>query len=306
MNIIQKIRSDLSLKLAVTLVVPLLGLVGLAAIFVTWHQTGMMRDQIIEKARVAARSGARFYGLTLEDAIDDGILTVQDVFDTNYAEIEGYNWGRHPKYHTRYDFYTDYSVLLFQDEFLRHPDFVFAVGQDVNGYIPTHNSRYQKKVTGNPQRDLVGNRSKRIFDDKVGLAAGKHEGKEPLVQIYERDTGVTMLDVSSPIYVKGKHWGGFRLAVSLERLAARSRSLLLTLGGVFALVGILAVLTILLMVRRAIAPAVELTQIADAISVGNGLETPVRVRSVDEIGRLARAIDRLRVSMKAAMGRLGE
>ena len=30
-------------------------------------------------------------------------------------------------------------------------------------------------------------------------------------KIYKRDTGEIMHDLSAPIYVKGKHWGGFRI-----------------------------------------------------------------------------------------------
>jgi methyl-accepting chemotaxis protein len=32
-----------------------------------------------------------------------------------------------------------------------------------------------------------------------------------LLQTYRRDTGEIMHDLSVPIYVNGKHWGGFRL-----------------------------------------------------------------------------------------------
>ncbi|MFX6035700.1 hypothetical protein ABTE74_20175, partial [Acinetobacter baumannii] len=32
-----------------------------------------------------------------------------------------------------------------------------------------------------------------------------------LLQTYKRDTGEVMHDLSVPIYVNGKHWGGFRV-----------------------------------------------------------------------------------------------
>jgi hypothetical protein len=31
------------------------------------------------------------------------------------------------------------------------------------------------------------------------------------VQVYERDTGEKMWDISLPVYVEGRHWGAFRL-----------------------------------------------------------------------------------------------
>ncbi|MFZ4539178.1 hypothetical protein [Propionivibrio sp.] len=39
---------------------------------------------------------------------------------------------------------------------------------------------------------------------------GEHE--QPfLLQTYRRDTGEIMHDISAPVYVKGLHWGGFRI-----------------------------------------------------------------------------------------------
>ena len=50
----------------------------------------------------------------------------------------------------------------------------------------------------------------------VGLAAGRNT--EPfLLQTYRRDMGggqfVLMKDISAPIVVDGRHWGGLRLAI---------------------------------------------------------------------------------------------
>jgi methyl-accepting chemotaxis protein len=37
-----------------------------------------------------------------------------------------------------------------------------------------------------------------------------------LLQTYRRDTGELMHDISAPIYVKGRHWGGFRIGYQTE------------------------------------------------------------------------------------------
>ena len=133
-----------------------------------------MEDSTLEKARLAAALGARQYGDTFDNAIDSGLLTVNDVFDRTYVEIKGWNWGDKPKFHTRFDAFCDRAVLIFQDKFLETEDFLFAVGVDDNGYLPTHNTRYQQPLTGDPEKDLVGNRTKRVFNDPVGLAAAKN------------------------------------------------------------------------------------------------------------------------------------
>jgi hypothetical protein len=46
------------------------------------------------------------------------------------------------------------------------------------------------------------------------LAAARNK-KDVLVQIYHRDTGEKMWDISAPVYVEGKHWGAFRIGYSM-------------------------------------------------------------------------------------------
>jgi hypothetical protein len=304
MSIVEAVRSRLSVKISLTLAVLLLVVTVIAAVIITKNQTDQMEQLTLEKAQVAAAIGARQWGDLFDSAIDSGQLTVPDVFDKAYVEIKGYNFGTLPKYHTRYDSYTDKAVLVFQDKFLEYQDFIFAVGVDENGYLPTHNTVYQKPMTGVPEKDLVGNRSKRIFADAVGLPAAKNT--EPtLKQVYKRDTGETMWDVSSPIFVKGKHWGGFRVGVSMVRIEERKRSLLLTLIVIFSGFAVLTIGTMFVVVNRAIKPVVALTGAAEQISMGEALDVPIKSASPDEIGKLTKAIERLRVSMKAAMSRLG-
>jgi len=36
-----------------------------------------------------------------------------------------------------------------------------------------------------------------------------------VLQIYRRDTGEIMFDLSVPIVVRGRHWGGFRVGYRL-------------------------------------------------------------------------------------------
>ncbi|SRR6266568_784727 len=303
MSIVLAVRKSLSAKTALTLAVVLLALTAVAATVITVHQTRQMQELTLEKARVAAAIGARQYGDVFDGAIDASVLTVNDVFDRSYVEIKGYSWGAKPKFHTKYDLVTDRSILVFQDKFLEYEDFVFAVGVDENGYLPTHNTRFQKPLTGVPEQDLAGNRTKRIFNDPIGLAAARN--MEPsFLQVYKRDTGETMWDVSSPIYVKGKHWGGFRVGVSMERIDARKWTLILSLIATFGLFVLVTIVTMFVVVQRAMKPVVALTQAAEQISLGEGLETPIKSGSVDEIGQLTKTIDRLRVSMKAAMSRL--
>ncbi len=304
MSLVSAVRQSLSFKVSLKLTVLLVVLTALAAAIIVDGQTEQMKEFTLERARVAASIGARQYGDMFDNAIDSGLVTVSDVFDRNYVEIKGYDFKDKPKYHTRYDALTDKSVLVFQDKFLDNQDFQYAVGVDENGYLPTHNTKFQKPVTGDPTKDLAGNRTKRIFADPVGLASAKNT-QPSLLQKYERDTGETMWDVSSPILVKGKHWGGFRVAVSMARIYDRQRSLLLTLVGIFGMFTVVTITALFLVVRQATRPIVRLTEAARQIGLGEGLDTPIKPESDDEIGQLTKTIDRLRLSMKAAMARLG-
>jgi HAMP domain-containing protein len=297
------IRRSLGAQISLKLAVLMLALLALATGLTTWLETRQMEAATLEKATLTAALGARQYGDMFDNAIDSGLLTVTDVFDRKYVEIKGHDWGKHPKYHTRYDSLTDRAVLVFQDRILDDQDFLFAVGVDEKGYLPTHNTVFQKPLEGN-EKDLAGNRTKRIFDDPVGKAAAESVASS-LRQVYHRDTGETMWDVSAPILVKGRHWGAFRVGVSMVKLDARKWGLALTLTGLLGGFALVITGAMFLVVRQALRPVVALTRTAEQISMGEALDVSVRSAKVDELGLLANAVERLRVSMKAAMSRLG-
>lgn len=302
---ISAIKKKLSLKISISLVsIMLLLIVPVGALIIN-RQISSLEELTLEKAKLAAGNGAEIYGMVLENAVESGLLEIDEVFDTEYEKILGYNWGDNPKFHTKYDFYTDKSTILFLDSLLVNPDFLYAVGQDLNGYVPTHNSRYQEPVTGDPGKDTAGNRTKRIFKDPVALRASQNE-TPGLQQIYQRDTGGTIWDVSSPVYVKGRHWGCFRIGVSIDRIEKKKLDLMLLLLGLFGVFAVVIAFTIFSMIKKAIRPIETLTLAAKSISLGKALGTRLRPETVDEIGALTKAVDRLRISMKAAMERLGE
>jgi len=116
-----------------------------------------------------------------------------------------------PKFTTDYDKLSDRDVLAIEESILaRAPTIIYTVMVDKNGYLPTHNQRYSQPLTGNKASDLVNNRTKRIFNDRTGLAAAQSTASF-LIQRYQRDTGETMADLSVPIFIDGKHWGAVRI-----------------------------------------------------------------------------------------------
>ena len=67
---------------------------------------------------------------------------------------------------------------------------------------------------------MLGNcRNRRIFNDRTGLAAGRNT-KPFLLQTYRRDMGggnfSLMKDLSAPIIINGRHWGGLRIGFKIN------------------------------------------------------------------------------------------
>ena len=83
------------------------------------------------------------------------------------------------------------------------------------------------------------------------------------------------------------------------------RSTLFPIIGLIAVCLIIGVLVSMIIANTTIKPIIELAAVADDISRGR-LDTPVTVKSTDEVGELARSLERMRASLKAAMVRLSE
>ncbi len=87
---------------------------------------------------------------------------------------------------------------------------VYAVPSDNGGYLAIHMRNFSKPLTGNYKDDLVGNRTKRIYNT-TPLEIRANQNISPLlIQTYMRDIGDIMADVAMPIRVGGRHWGMVR------------------------------------------------------------------------------------------------
>ena len=146
-----------------------------------------------------------------EEALESGEIGEADLWDTNYVPVEG---SDPQQVLTRYVAFTDRVLPPIQEPLLDLDERVaFGAAVDVNGYLPTHNLKFSKPQGADPVWNAANCRNRRIFDDRTGLACGRNT--EPfLLQTYRRDMGgtfVLMKDVSAPIWVRGRHWGGFRM-----------------------------------------------------------------------------------------------
>jgi len=174
--------------------------------------TGALGESDIESShdeiRVAAQRAAAEVGKIFEQALASGQISSEALWDRKYVPIPNTD---PPKHKTRFDDFTDRVLPPLQEGLLQAmPQLAYAGAVDNNGYFPTHNKKFSQPLTGNYDIDIVNNRTKRIFSDRTGKRCGSNT-KPFLLQTYKRDTGEVMHDLSAPIYVNGKHWGGFRI-----------------------------------------------------------------------------------------------
>lgn len=169
--------------------------------------------QILEKLKSVAKS--------MEDAFEKAVqkreISIDDLFDENYVSIPK---TKPQQVKTKFVEITDKYLPKIQEAALEiNSHVVFCAAVDRNGYLPTHNLEFSKPQGDNPIWNAANCRNRRMFNDRVGLAAGRNT--QPfLIQMYRRDMGggnfVLMKDMSIPLYIRGRHWGGVRLAYLVE------------------------------------------------------------------------------------------
>jgi methyl-accepting chemotaxis protein len=164
-----------------------------------------------------ALDAAAMVSMAFEEAVSDGKLSRDTLFDTDYVPIAGSNPAQ---VRTRSLDVLEGILPAIQEPLLADDKrMIFCAAVDRNGYLPVHNTIYSK-----PQKpdDLAWNtancRNRRIFDDRAGLSAARNV-RPYLIQSYPRDMGngvvIMMREIDAPVRVFGKHWGGVRTAYKI-------------------------------------------------------------------------------------------
>lgn len=155
---------------------------------------------------------ARQISAAFESAIERGDIRLEQLMDEHYREIPGTD----PKqYLTDYVEFTDRILPPIQDPIQKiDPRIVFCVAWAKGGYLPTHNPNYRLPQGKDPVWNNANCRNRRLFNDRAVKKVAANT-KPFLLQTYRRDMGggnfVLMKDLSSPIRVRGRHWGAFRM-----------------------------------------------------------------------------------------------
>jgi len=141
-----------------------------------------------------------------------GEITREALFDHRYKPVPGTDPQQFQAPFTRF---TDRVLPPLQEPALAlDPRVVYCAAVDRNGYLPTHNQRFSQPQGSDPAWNAANCRNRRLFNDRVGAQAVRSTAPF-LLQIYRRDMGggeyAMMKDLSAPILVAGRHWGGLRL-----------------------------------------------------------------------------------------------
>ena len=149
----------------------------------------------------------------IESALDDGRLSIEDVFDRNYAPIPGSN---PEQFMNRMVPFADIQVRPVLDRAIAADPRVLATAIiDANGFLPTHISSRSHPQRSDPLWNAEHCRNRRFFIDPQTAANLKSEA--PFVmETYRQDLGGgryrPVKSVCLPLHIKGRRWGNLEFA----------------------------------------------------------------------------------------------
>lgn len=149
----------------------------------------------------------------LEEALRNNILTINDLFDENYIYVPGTNPEQFTNAFARF---AEKILSPIQERTLsKNSRVVTCAAIDRNSYIPCHNLKYSRpQRPDDPSWNAANSRNRRFYKDRNGLVAGSNT-KPFVIMSYRRNMGgtnVLLKDISVPLFVRGRHCGGMRLA----------------------------------------------------------------------------------------------
>src|SRR5919201_1876923 len=159
-----------------------------------------------------AQEACRQIQAAVERAIDDGEVSLEDVFDHDYQIVEGSN---PVQYDVRFNEAADRLVrpILDHEQVADNPIIGSAIG-DTNGYLPTHLTERSHPQGPDPVWNDEHCRNKRILiDDTTRMALASE--KPATLATYRMELGDKFIPVKNvfvPLWIKGRRWGNFELA----------------------------------------------------------------------------------------------
>jgi methyl-accepting chemotaxis protein len=155
---------------------------------------------------------ARHIMAVMEQALGEGAVTMDEIFDRDYQLIEGTN---PVQYSTRFNDAADRLIQPILDRVEASDVRIIgsAIG-DMNGYLPTHLSKRSHPQGPDPVWNDEHCRNKRILIDDQTRAALASDRPATLAT-YRMELGEKFIPVKNvfvPLYFQGRRWGNFELA----------------------------------------------------------------------------------------------
>jgi methyl-accepting chemotaxis protein len=146
-----------------------------------------------------------------EKGIEQGEITLDALFDTNYRQVPGVEPAH---YMTRFtDFCAKHLANICNEVVDSSPKIVACTPGDMNNYYPIINAAFAKPPTSDPAFNAANSRARTRQLDRTSL--NQMKSKKPfLVQTYRRNMGThfdLMKNYSAPIMVRGRQWGIIRI-----------------------------------------------------------------------------------------------
>jgi len=159
-----------------------------------------------------AQEAARQIMTVVEQAIDEGAVSLDDVFDSDYQLIDGTN---PVQYSVRFNDPADRLIQPLLDRVESSDGRIIgsAIG-DMNGYLPTHLSKRSHPQGPDPVWNDEHCRNRRILIDDTTRAALASDRPATLAT-YRMELGdkyIPVKNVFVPLYFHGRRWGNFELA----------------------------------------------------------------------------------------------
>ena len=159
-----------------------------------------------------AQEAMRAIMTAVEQGIDRGDITLEDVLDRDYVLIEGSN---PPQYNNGFADFADAHVRPILDRFkAKEPKIIGSAITNLDGYLPTHLSERCHTPGPDPVWNDEHCRNKRIFMDETTRKACESD-KPATLATYRMELGdkyIPVKNVFVPLFFKGRRWGNFELA----------------------------------------------------------------------------------------------
>lgn len=152
-----------------------------------------------------------------EDAVRDGELSMDALFDREYTLVDGTN---PPLYRTSLSDWADRKWQPVLDKLSARGKPVLMCSQaDMLGFLPTHVSDRSRKPTGDLAYDTKYCRNGRILFDPLDQKA-KRSTAPYMMAVYRQEgdgkTYIVVRNIFVPLYINGRRWGDFELAYSFD------------------------------------------------------------------------------------------